>query len=71
MNPQAPESLIHQGRLALHDIFKTAKLNERESALVKGRVANNFPAVIPNDPWYKSFDTTDKNFLMSLTTKCE
>ncbi len=52
MNPQqTPVSLIHQGRLARHDIYKTAKLNERESVLVKGRVADNFPAVVPNDPW--------------------
>jgi hypothetical protein len=37
LNPPAPVSLIHQGRLAIYDIYKTAKLNERESVLVKGR----------------------------------
>lgn len=51
LNPQAPVSLIHQGRLAYHDIYKTAKLNERESVLVKGRVEDKFPPIIPNNPF--------------------
>lgn len=44
-------SLIYQGRLVVHDIYKTAKLNERESVLVKGRVEDGFPLIIPNNPF--------------------
>ena len=51
LNPQAPVSLIYQGRLACHDIYKTAKLNERESVLVKGRVEDHFPPIISNNPF--------------------
>jgi hypothetical protein len=49
--PDRPVSLIHQGRLILYDIYKTAKLNEREFVLVKGRVEDQFPPIRPNKPW--------------------
>ena len=44
-------TLIHQGRLAHDIIYKTAKLHERESVLVKGRVEDNFPPIQPNNPF--------------------
>ena len=46
-----PMSLVNGGRLILHDIYRIAKLRERRTALVKGKASDQFPQVIPNQPW--------------------
>jgi len=46
-----PHSLILNGRLVLHDIYRTAKFSEERSALVRAKVSDQFPYIIPNDPW--------------------
>ena len=46
-----PESLVLDGRLAFRDIYRTAKLNERESVLVRGKSQDDFPDIVPHDPW--------------------
>mmetsp|Transcript_33044 Transcript_33044/g.47765 ORF Transcript_33044/g.47765 Transcript_33044/m.47765 type:complete len:298 (-) Transcript_33044:789-1682(-) len=48
---QAPTSLVNHGRLILHDIYRTAKLSERRTVLVKGKASDHFSEVIPNNPW--------------------
>lgn len=49
--PEAPVSLVNNGRLILHDIYRTAKLSERRAVLVKGKASDKFPQIIPNNPW--------------------
>ncbi len=46
-----PMSLVSDNRLILHDIYRTAKLSERRKVLVRGKESDDFPEVIPNDPW--------------------
>jgi hypothetical protein len=48
---QAPMSLVNGGRLILNDIYRTAKLNEDRSVLVRGKASDQFPDVTTNDPW--------------------
>lgn len=50
-NADIPQSLVVEGRLVLHDIYRTAKLNEGRTALVKAKISDQFPDIIPNDPW--------------------
>jgi len=49
----SPQSLVFNGRLVLHDIYRTAKLSERNTALVKGKISDQFTNIILNDtdPW--------------------
>lgn len=49
--PPAPMSLVNGGRLVLHDIYRTAKLSERRTVLVKGKASDHFPQITPNNPW--------------------
>jgi hypothetical protein len=50
-NADIPQSLVVEGRLVLHNIYRTAKLNEGRTALVKAKISDQFPDIIPNDPW--------------------
>ena len=43
-------SLVN-GRLLLQDIYRTAKLSERSTVLVKGKTSDQFLQVIPKQPW--------------------
>ncbi len=43
-------SLVHNGRLVFGNIYRTAKLNEREDILVTGKVSDEL-RVVPNNPW--------------------
>jgi hypothetical protein len=60
---ETPQSLVYNGRLILHHIYRTAKLNEKEAALVRGKVTDHFPLVIPNTPWDRrgNLPTCDKS----------
>lgn len=51
MQTQAPKSLVNGGRLILQDIYRTAKLSERRTILVRGKSSDQFPQVIPKQPW--------------------
>lgn len=50
-NHQVPSDIVRCGRLALYDIYRTANLSESRTALVKGKVSDQFPDIIPNHPW--------------------
>lgn len=50
-NRDSPHSLLHNGRLILHDIYRTAKLSEKRTALVRAHASDQFPDIVPNDPW--------------------
>lgn len=45
-----PLSLVHDGRLAFGNIYRTAKLNERESILITGKDSDEL-RVVPSIPW--------------------
>lgn len=47
----APISLVHEGVLALHNIYKTTKVSEKRDVLVRGKDSDGFPQVRPRDPW--------------------
>jgi hypothetical protein len=51
MNEEAPKSLVVNGRLAFHDIYRTAELNANVLVLIKGKVIDQFPDIIQNVPW--------------------
>eukprot|EP01039_Chlorochromonas_danica_P000669 gene669-724_t len=48
---EALQSLVFEGRLILHNLYRIGSLNESETALVRGKVTDNFPDIIPNAPW--------------------
>eukprot|EP01038_Epipyxis_sp_PR26KG_P017632 gene17632-24518_t len=50
-NRDSPRSLLHNGRLIFHDIYRTAKLSEKRTALVRAHASDQFPDIVPNDPW--------------------
>lgn len=51
-SPIVPQQLLLNGQLAFHNIYRTATLSERKSALVKGNLSDEFPEVIiPANPW--------------------
>ena len=51
-SPIVPQQLLVNGQLAFHNIYRTATLSERKSALVKGNLSDEFPEVIiPANPW--------------------
>lgn len=47
----SPQSLVDEGRLAFYDIYRTAKLNERESVLVRAKAHEDFPDIVSREPW--------------------
>jgi len=50
-NRDTPHSLLLNGRLILHNIYRTAKLSEKRTALVRAQASDQFPDIVPNDPW--------------------
>jgi len=48
---KTPEPLICNGRLILHNIYRTATLKERESVLITGKSSDDFPDINLNTPW--------------------
>jgi hypothetical protein len=51
-NHDTPQSLLLNGRLILHNLYRTAKLSEKRTALVRAQANNLFPDIVPNDSGY-------------------